>query len=193
MTPAEILGRFRRRGAQAGAPLGSPPPAVASIASAVLIPILAHPEPSILLTRRADGLRAHAGQVALPGGRVEAGESAEEAALREAAEEVGLDPRLPEILGRLPDHLTGTGFRVTPVVALVEPGFALLPAPGEVAEVFEYPLARLLDPAGPERRQAVFQGVERRFWVWPHERHYIWGATAAILLSLARALAEEGA
>jgi len=185
MTPAEIIGRFRG--------LPSPTPSAGGgVASAVLIPILSHPaEPSILLTRRADTLRSHAGQVAFPGGRIEPGESPEEAALREAAEEVGMDPRLPEVLGRLPDLFTGTGFRVTPIVALVEPGFPLVPAPDEVAEVFEYPLSRLLDPAGPERRSAVFRGAERQFWVWPHEQHYIWGATAAILLSLARVLKPE--
>lgn len=159
------------------------------VAAAVLVPILLHEgAPSILLTLRSARLSSHAGQVAFPGGRIEPGESAEAAALREAAEEVGLDPRLPRILGRLPDHLTGTGYRVSPVIATIVPPVTLTPDPGEVAEVFEYPLSALLDPAAPERRQAEFRGRMREFWVWPHERHHVWGATAAILLNLARIL-----
>ncbi|HZF75862.1 MAG TPA: CoA pyrophosphatase [Acetobacteraceae bacterium] len=159
------------------------------VAAAVLVPILLHEgAPSILLTLRSARLSSHAGQVAFPGGRIEPGESAEAAALREAAEEVGLDPRLPRILGRLPDHLTGTGYRVSPVIATIEPPVTLTPDPGEVAEVFEYPLSALLDPSAPARQAAEFRGRMREFWVWPHERHQVWGATAAILLNLARIL-----
>jgi len=157
----------------------------AAKAAAVLVGILLHPEPTILLTLRAATLSAHPGQVAFPGGRIEAGETPEAAALREAAEEVGLDPRLPSLIGRLPQHLTGTGYRITPVVALLTPPFTLTPAPDEVEEPFEYPLARLLDPKLPERGQAWFRGRDRSYWVWPHERHLIWGATASILLNLA--------
>lgn len=157
--------------------------------AAVLVPIVWHDAgPSILLTLRAATLAAHAGQVAFPGGRIEPGESAEAAALREAAEEVGLDPRLPEVAGHLPQHLTGTGYRVTPVVALVPPPLTLTPDPGEVAAIFELPLATVLDPAAPERRRAEFRGRMREFWVWPHPEHFIWGATAAMLVTLARAL-----
>lgn len=157
--------------------------------AAVLVPIVWHATgPSILLTLRAATLTAHAGQVAFPGGRIEPGESAEAAALREAAEEVGLDPRLPEVAGHLPQHLTGTGYRVTPVVALVPPPLTLTPDPGEVAAIFELPLATVLDPAAPERRRAEFRGRMREFWVWPHPEHFIWGATAAMLMTLARAL-----
>jgi 8-oxo-dGTP pyrophosphatase MutT (NUDIX family) len=157
--------------------------------AAVLVPIVWHATgPSILLTLRAANLAAHAGQVAFPGGRIEPGESAEAAALREAAEEVGLDPRLPEVAGQLPQHLTGTGYRVTPVVALVPPPLTLTPDPGEVAAIFELPLATVLDPAAPERRRAEFRGRMREFWVWPHPEHFIWGATAAMLVSLARVL-----
>ncbi|WP_458094093.1 CoA pyrophosphatase [Roseomonas sp. WA12] len=156
--------------------------------SAVLVPILLHGAPSVLLTLRAATLSAHAGQVAFPGGRIEPGETPEAAALREAAEEVGLDPRLPRIAGRLPSLITGTGFHVVPVVALLDPPVTLTPAPAEVAEVFEYPLARLLDPAGPERRSGVFGGRERHYWAWPHETQTIWGATASMLRSLALAL-----
>ena len=158
------------------------------VPAAVLVPIVAHPEPTVLLTLRSPRLSSHAGQVSFPGGRIEDGETPEAAALREAAEEVGLDPRLPELIGRLPDHLTGTGFHVAPVVALVPPPLALSPDPAEVAEAFELPLSTVLDPAAPERRSGEFRGRRREFWVWPHERHYIWGATAAILVNLARVL-----
>jgi 8-oxo-dGTP pyrophosphatase MutT (NUDIX family) len=158
------------------------------VPAAVLVPLVAHPEPTVLLTLRSARLSSHAGQVSFPGGRMEPGETPEAAAVREAAEEVGLDPRLPELIGRLPEHLTGTGYHVTPVVALVPPPLALTPDPAEVAEAFELPLSTVLDPAAPERRSGEFRGRRREFWVWPHERHYIWGATAAILVNLARVL-----
>lgn len=160
-------------------------------AAAVLVPIVWHEAgPGILLTRRSDRLSAHAGQVAFPGGRMEPGETAEAAALREAAEEVGLDPRLPMLVGNLPDHQTGTGFRVTPVVAFLDPPLDLTPDPGEVAAIFELPLATVLDPAAPNRVRAEVRGMLREYWVWPHESHMIWGATAAILVNLARVLRE---
>ena len=156
--------------------------------AAVLVPIVLHPQPTILLTLRAAKLSAHAGQVSFPGGRIEAGETPEAAAVREAAEEVGLDPRLPELLGRLPEHHTGTGFHITPIVALVPPPLNLVADPREVEEPFELPLSVILDPHAPERRTAEWKGRTRQFWVWPHERHYIWGATAAILVNLAKVL-----
>jgi 8-oxo-dGTP pyrophosphatase MutT (NUDIX family) len=162
------------------------------VPAAVLVPLVLHPDPTILLTLRSARLNSHAGQVSFPGGRMEEGESPEQAALREAEEEVGLDPVLPEILGRLPPLLTGTGYRVTPVVALLRPPFDLRHDPGEVEEPFEYPLARLLDPAAPERRRQEFRGRVREFWVWPHERHYIWGATASMLVTLAAVLRDKG-
>lgn len=159
------------------------------VPAAVLVPIVAHPDaPGVLLTLRSARLSSHAGQVSFPGGRMEAGETAEAAAVREAAEEVGLDPRLPELIGRLPEHLTGTGFHVTPVVALLPSSLVLTPDPAEVAETFELPLATVLDPAAPELRSGEHRGRRREFWVWPHETHYIWGATAAILVNLARVL-----
>ena len=158
-------------------------------AAAVLVPVVWHGDaPGILLTLRSARLSAHAGQVAFPGGRLEPGETAEAAALREAAEEVGLDPRLPELAGELPEHQTGTGFRVTPVVAFLDPPLSLTPDPAEVAAIFELPLATVLDPAAPQRRQSEFRGRMRDYWVWPHEDHLIWGATAAILVNLARVL-----
>lgn len=159
--------------------------------AAVLVPIVWHAAgPGILLTRRADSLAAHAGQVAFPGGRLEPGETAEAAALREAAEEVGLDPRLAEIAGHLPAHLTGTGFRVTPVVGFLDPPLTLTPDPAEVAAVFEMPLANLLDPGAAEQRQREWQGRMRRYWVWHHPDQLIWGATAMMLMTLSRLLRE---
>jgi 8-oxo-dGTP pyrophosphatase MutT (NUDIX family) len=178
-TPEDDLDRVARTG-------GTVVPA------AVLVPLVMRPEPTVLLTLRSARLKSHSGQVSFPGGRMEDGETPEEAALREAEEEVGLHRSLPELVGRLPSLLTGTGFAVTPVVALLRPPFALRPDPGEVEEPFEYPLARLLDPAAPERRRQEFRGRMREFWVWPHERHYIWGATASMLVTLAAVLRCEG-
>jgi len=193
MSPAEITARLADPAA-----LALVGPTVANdaeglrperlIASAVLVPIVLHRAPTVLLTLRAARLSAHAGQVSFPGGRIEAGETPEAAAVREAAEEVGLDPRLPELLGRLPEHATGTGYRIIPVVGLVPAPLNLTPDPGEVEEHFELPLSVILDPAAPERRSAEWKGQRRDFWVWPHDRHYIWGATAAILVNLARVL-----
>jgi 8-oxo-dGTP pyrophosphatase MutT (NUDIX family) len=177
-SPADDLDRVARTGGRV-------------VDAAVLVPLVLHPEPTILLTLRSARLNSHAGQVSFPGGRMEAGETPEQAALREAQEEVGLDPALPELLGRLPTLLTGTGYSVTPVVALLRPPFDLRHDPGEVEEPFEYPLARLLDPAAPERRAQEFRGRTREFWVWPHERHYIWGATASMLVTLAAVLRGE--
>lgn len=159
--------------------------------AAVLVPLVLHPDPTILLTLRSARLTSHAGQVSFPGGRMEPGETPEQAALREAQEEVGLDPALPELLGRLPALMTGTGYCVTPVVALLRPPLALRHDQNEVDEPFEYPLARLLDPAAPERRSREFRGRLREFWVWPHERHYIWGATASMLVTLAAVLRDQ--
>jgi len=193
MTPTEIAARLADPAALA---LAAPtqfndaegPAANRLVAAAVLVPIILRAEPTILLTLRAAKLSAHAGQVSFPGGRIEPGETPEQAAVREAAEEVGLDPRLPQLLGRLPEHSTGTGFHITPIAALVPAPLNLAPDPGEVAEAFEVPLALILDPAMPERRSRAFQGRMREFWVWPHDRHYIWGATAAILVNLGRVL-----
>ncbi|WP_328805772.1 NUDIX hydrolase [Sabulicella rubraurantiaca] len=157
--------------------------------AAVLVPVILHEGmPGILLTRRAAHLSSHAGQVSFPGGRMEPGETPEQAALREAAEEVGLDPRLPTVIGRLPRHRTGTGYVITPVVASVEPPLSLTTDPGEVAAAFELPISVLLDPAAPRRDSAMWKGRRREYWVWPHGEHHIWGATAAILVNLARAL-----
>ncbi len=196
LTPRDITGRITDRGRLEA--LGPTADAAAAglredqiRAAAVLVPIVLHPgAPTVLLTLRSGHLSSHAGQVSFPGGRIEAGETPEAAALREAAEEVGLDPRLPEILGRLPDHLTGTGYRMTPVVALLRPPLSLVHDPAEVEEPFELPLSVVLDPDSPQRHRAERQGRMREYWVWPHERHFIWGATAAVLVNLAALLRE---
>lgn len=163
------------------------------IAAAVLVPIVHGPEPGVLLTKRTSHLTAHAGQVAFPGGRIDPGDaSPEAAALREAQEEIGLPPERAELLGRLPDYVTGTGFQISPVLALLSGPLDLVPNPREVEAIFLLPLHVLLDPAAPERRRAEYRGRMREFWVWPHELHYIWGATAAILVHLAHRLRAEG-
>lgn len=161
--------------------------------AAVLVPIIRHAVPTVLLTLRGRHLKAHAGQVSFPGGRIEpADASPVAAALREAEEEIGLSPAAVQVIGSLGEHVTGTGFRVTPVVALVSPPVALRPDPGEVDEVFELPLATLLDPASLSWREEEILGRVRRFWVVQHERHLIWGATAAMLVALGHALANQG-
>jgi 8-oxo-dGTP pyrophosphatase MutT (NUDIX family) len=160
------------------------------MAAAVLVPIILEAAPRILLTRRADHLRSHSGQVSFPGGRIDPEDaSPEAAALREAWEEVALDPGSVEVIGRLPLHETGTGFVVTPVVGLVTAGVALRPAAAEVAAILSLPLTVVLDPTQPTRSRVKLKGGDwRDVWVWPHDDHHIWGATAAILVSLARRL-----
>ncbi|MCM5569810.1 CoA pyrophosphatase [Burkholderiaceae bacterium FT117] len=164
--------------------------------AAVLVPIVAHAgAPSVLLTQRTLHLRQHSGQVAFPGGRYEpADRTPVHTALREAHEEVGLDPARVEVIGRLPDYLTGTGFQVTPVVGLVAPGLELRPDPQEVADVFEVPLGFLMDPRHHQRRLVEVGGAQRIFWAMPWRPHpaadeyFIWGATAAMLRNLYRLL-----
>ena len=159
--------------------------------AAVLVPIIVAASPGILLTKRTETLSRHAGQVSFPGGRIDPTDaSPEDAALREATEEIGLDRAQVELMGRLSAYVTGTGYRVTPVLGLLAERPSLLNAPAEVAETFELPLTTLLDPNAPERRSAEYQGRLRHYWVWPHPTHYIWGATAAILVHLARRLRE---
>lgn len=159
------------------------------VPTAVLVPIVHGDCPGVLLTKRSAQLKSHPGQVAFPGGRVEQTDaSIEAAALREAEEEIGLHPGQVELVGRLPDYHTGSGFRIAPVLALLPDNLALTPSEAEVEAIFTLPLSVLLDPAAPERRRAQFRGRMREFWVWPHPDHYIWGATAAILVHLAHRL-----
>jgi 8-oxo-dGTP pyrophosphatase MutT (NUDIX family) len=164
--------------------------------ASVLIPIVLRDEPTVLLTLRTDHLTDHPSQISFPGGRSEPGDDdAVATALREAEEEIGLAADWIEVLGSLPIYTTSTGFIVTPVVALVSPGFALRPDPFEVAEVFEVPLAWLMNPANHQRHAIETGGVRREFFAlpWPGtdaagqpRRYFIWGATAAMLRNLYR-------
>lgn len=158
--------------------------------AAVLIGLLPAAEgPSVLLTRRTAHLKDHAGQISFPGGRIEPGDRGPvEAALREAQEEVGLDPGRVEVLGELAHYRTRTGFLIHPVVGWIEPPAAFRPDPFEVAELFELPLAFALDPANHRRDAYERDGRRREFWVVPYRDRYIWGATAGILVNLARLL-----
>ena len=154
--------------------------------AAVLVPLVEQPEGlTVLLTRRSDSLPHHAGQISFPGGCVEPQDAdAAAAALREAEEEIGLARERVEIVGRLDTYVTRTGFEVTPVVALVAPPLALAPDPVEVAEAFETPLAFLIDRANHRRDSREYGGSLRHFYAMPWGRHYIWGATAGMLVNL---------
>jgi 8-oxo-dGTP pyrophosphatase MutT (NUDIX family) len=143
----------------------------------------------LLLTLRSTGLPEHAGQISFPGGRVEAEDvSLAHAALREATEEVGLSAERVSILGELEPYETVTGYRVTPVVGWVEPPFDLKPDPVEVADVFEAPLAFLLNRENQQRHFRMFGETRIEFWAIPYGERYIWGATAAMILILDRTL-----
>jgi 8-oxo-dGTP pyrophosphatase MutT (NUDIX family) len=160
-----------------------------AIAAAVLVPIVLRAQPTILLTERTGHLSSHAGQVSFPGGRIEPTDQGPlHAALRETHEEIGLEPGLVDVVGHLPEHLTGTGYHITPIVGVVAPGFVLRPDPNEVAAVFELPLAVLLDPQGTRRERREFKGRLREYWVVDHPTQFIWGATAAILVNFGRLL-----
>ncbi|MEP7183407.1 MAG: CoA pyrophosphatase [Betaproteobacteria bacterium] len=163
-------------------------------AAAVLVPLVNRPQGlQVLLTQRSADLPDHAGQISFPGGRVEPDDATlAAAALREAAEEVGLPPEQVSVLGNLADYETVTGYRVTPVVGWVEPPFDLTPDPVEVADVFEVPLAFLLEPANQQRHFRMLGAQRRDYWAIPFGDRYIWGATAAMLLILDRTLRAEG-
>lgn len=158
--------------------------------AAVLFPIVLRDSgQTVLLTQRTAHLRDHAGQISFPGGRVEAEDlSPSHTALRETEEEIGLPRERIEILGFLPEYRTGTGFRVTPVVALVLPPFDLRPDPFEVAEVFEVPLAFLLDPANHQQHSLHYRGALRNYFAMPYGDYFIWGATAGMIRSLSERL-----
>ena len=166
--------------------------------ASVLIALVPRDEITVLLTQRTDHLTDHPGQISFPGGRVEPVDAdAAATALREAHEEIGLGPSFVDVLGAMPTYTTGTGFIVTPIVALVRPGFALQADPFEVAEVFEVPLSFLMNPAHHRRHSIAVAGVQREFLSIPWDgrdvqgrprRYFIWGATAAMLRNLYRLL-----
>ena len=162
--------------------------------AAVLLPLVMHARPTLLLTQRTAHLSTHSGQIAFPGGKLDATDAdATAAALRETFEEIGLPPDRVEVLGSLPVYVTGTSYIVTPVVGLVQPGFTLQPNPHEVDDVFEVPLDFLMNPAHHRRHALEWEGVVREWYSMPyqdgeHER-FIWGATAGMLRNLYRFLA----
>jgi 8-oxo-dGTP pyrophosphatase MutT (NUDIX family) len=161
------------------------PEGVVPKAAAVLVPIVKRPDgPTVLLTQRHSGLAKHAGQIAFPGGRMDEGETAIDAALRETEEETGLARSFVSPLGYLDGFLTVTQYLVTPVVALVEEGFALQPQPSEVDDIFEVPLAFLMNPGNRQTQSRDWKGLTRHFYVYPFGERYIWGATAGMIKNL---------
>lgn len=153
--------------------------------AAVLVPIVARPELSVLLTVRTDHLPTHAGQIAFPGGKMEKVDSGPVAtALRESAEEIGLGAEYIEPLGFLDSYRSGTGFHIMPLVALVQPRFTLTPDASEVADTFEVPLSFLMDPANHQQHSREWRGRQRQFYAIPFGNRYIWGATAGMIKNL---------
>ena len=153
--------------------------------AAVLMPIVAHDAPTFLLTRSASSLATHSGQVAFPGGRIDEGDrDPADAAMREAMEEIGLARELITPLGYLEPYLSGTGFRIVPVVALVRPGFTLHLNPSEVVDAFEVPFDFLMSPDNHLRHNREWRGLIRSYYAMPYGEHYIWGATAGMIRRL---------
>ena len=190
MTLAERL-RAALAATPAMPPLGGDLPelrAQADVPAAVLAAITDRAEPGLILTIRREHMRTHAGQIAFPGGRIDEGEDATAAALREAFEEIALDPPKVDVIGTIEPYRTVTGYVVTPVIGVIPPDLPLHPHEHEVADLFEAPLAHVLDPENQQRRSALFQGRERHYYeiVWNERR--IWGATAAMIVNLSRRL-----
>lgn len=154
--------------------------------AAVLVPVVDHPgEATVLLTKRTEKLRSHSGQVAFPGGRIDPTDaSPEDAALREAEEEIGLPRSRVEIIGRMPDYAAGTGFRIAPVFGIVKPGFRLQLNEDEVDAAFEVPLSFLMDPANHRQDSRVWDKKERFFYRMPYGEWMIWGVTAGIIRTI---------
>lgn len=160
--------------------------------AAVLIAVTDRPDPGVLLTHRPEAMRSHPGQVAFPGGKIDPGEDAVEAALREAHEELRIDPAQVRVIGASDRFVTGSGYDVTPVLALVPPDVRIVPNPAEVSDWFEAPLAFLLDPANQVHKQGEWRGRKRPYIEIEWQGHRIWGITAAILANLSRRLAWDG-
>ena len=161
----------------------------AGVPAAVLVAITDREEPGVILTVRREHMRTHAGQVAFPGGRLDAGEEVDQAALREASEELLLEPDTVDLIGSIEPYRTVTGFIVTPVVGVIPPDLPLTPHEHEVADWFEAPLAYLLDPANQIQREAEWRGRVRPYIEIDWQGHRIWGVTAAIIANLSRRLA----
>lgn len=195
--PAALRARFAQSPKWVPEVRHEPPlePGRSLVEAAVLVPLVLRDVPTVLLTERTATLSAHAGQIAFPGGRCDFGDAdAVATALREAQEEIGLPPQVVEVLGVLPVYVTGTGFAVTPVVALVPPDLPWRLSPHEVSSVFEVPLAFVLDPANHHRHRQCWQGQWRQWFAMPYQQggdppRYIWGATAGMLRNLYRLLA----
>jgi 8-oxo-dGTP pyrophosphatase MutT (NUDIX family) len=204
MTVDEIVRRIRKRSERlaSGLPVSEPPlgsdfslngvnPLPESYrAASVLIPLVKRTDGlSVLLTQRTDDMPSHAGQISFPGGRRQAADTdAVDTALRETQEEVGVERRFVTVLGILDHYRTGTGYEITPVVGLVEPGFTIRVDPREVADVFEVPLAHFLDEANHRLESRIWKDRERRYYAMPYGERYIWGATAGMLKNLQHAL-----
>jgi 8-oxo-dGTP pyrophosphatase MutT (NUDIX family) len=154
--------------------------------AAVLIPVVDRQDgATVILTKRNEKLRSHSGQVAFPGGRIDPSDaSPEDAALRETEEEIGLDRSFVEVVGRLPDYVSGSGFRVAPILGIVRPGFLLTLNEDEVEDAFEVPLAFVMDKANHSRESREWQGRTRHFYTMPYGDRYIWGLTAGIIRML---------
>jgi len=188
MTLADELREALHSGTDEGLLIGDLPEvrSRASVEAAVLVAITDRPTPGVILTVRREHMRTHAGQIAFPGGRLDVGEDAVAAALREAHEELLLDPAAVEVVGAVEPYRTVTGYIVTPVLGVIPPDLPLTPHEHEVADWFEAPLTFLLDPANHKQQWALFQGRERHYYeiVWNGRR--IWGATAAMIVNLSR-------
>jgi len=160
--------------------------------AAVMIGVTDRPEPGVLLTHRPHAMRQHAGQVAFPGGKLDPGEDAVTAALRETHEELGITPEYIKVIGSSDRFVTGTGYDITPVLGLMPPDIEVIPNPDEVSDWFEAPLRFILNPANRVHKKTMFRGKLREYTEIMWQEHRIWGVTAAIIENLSDRLAWEG-